>query len=88
MLLYGVGYLGLFGFRLTRGPWSAWFLVFAQLWGLESTPGIKAQVIRAMVSVSRDPWVSEEKVGRKPLREKELFPLESGRESRERTNAG
>ena len=41
-----------------------------------------------MVSVSRDPWVSEEKVGRKPLREKELFPLESGRERRERTDAG
>ena len=43
MLLYGVGYLGLFGFRLTRGPWSVWFLVFAQLWGLEFTPRIKAQ---------------------------------------------
>ena len=50
---------------------SAWFLVFAQLWGLESTPRIKAQVIRAMVSVSRDPWISEERTGKELMREKD-----------------
>ena len=47
---------------------------------MESTPGIKAQVIRAMVSVSRDPWITEERAGGKPMQEKTLFPLESGRE--------
>ena len=51
------------GVPLVMKKASAWFLVFAQLWGMESTPGIKAQ-------------------------EKELFPLESGRESRERTDTG
>ena len=50
----------LVGVPLVMKKASAWFLVFAQLWGLESTPRIKAQVIRAMVSVSRDPWISEE----------------------------
>ena len=50
---------------------SAWFLVFAQLWGLESTPRIKAQVIRAMVSVSRDPWISEERAGKELMQEKD-----------------
>ena len=43
---------------------------------MESTPGIKAQVIRVMVSVSRDPSILEERAGRKPIQEKELFPLE------------
>ena len=42
---------------------------------MESTPGMKAQVIRAMVSVSRDPWISEERAGRKPMQEKELLLL-------------
>ena len=28
-----------------------------------------------MVSVSRDPWISEERAGRKPVQEKELFLL-------------
>ena len=65
----------LVGVRLVMKKASAWFLVFAQLWGMESTPGIKAQVIRAMVSVSRDPWISEERAGRKPMQEKELLLL-------------
>ena len=45
--------------------------VFTQLWGLESTPRIKAQVIRAMVSVSRDPWISEERAGKELMQEKD-----------------
>ena len=69
----------LVGAPLVMKKASAWFLVFAQLWGMESTPGIKAQVIRAMVSVSRDPSISEERAGRKPIQEKELFPLERAR---------
>ena len=32
-----------------------------------------------MVSVSRDPWISEERAGRKPMQEKELFSLEPGK---------
>ena len=50
-------------------------LVFAQLWGMEFTPGKRAQVIGAMVSVSRDLWISEERAGRKPMQEKELLLL-------------
>ena len=61
----------LVGVPLIMKKASAWFLVFAQLWGLESTPRIKAQVIRAMVSVSRDPWISEERAGKELMQEKD-----------------
>ena len=61
----------LVGVPLVMKKASAWFLVFAQLWGLESTPRIKAQVIRAMVSVSRDPWISEERAGKELMQEKD-----------------
>ena len=50
-------------------------LVFAQLWGMEFTPGKKAQVIGAMVSVSRDPWISGARAGRKPMQKKKLLLL-------------
>ena len=50
-------------------------LVFAQLWGMESTPGKKAQVIGTMVAVFRDPWISRARAGRKPMQKKELLLL-------------
>ena len=37
-----------------------------------------------MVSVSRDPWIPEERAGRKPMQEKELLLLLLKREGRGR----
>ena len=38
---------------------------------MESTLGIKAQVIRAVVSVPRDPWILEERARKEPMQEKD-----------------